>query len=185
MSTFITEVRETLAPSRSDRFGPLPPLLIAMTVVTGLVDAFSYLVLGHVFVANMTGNVIFLGLAVADAQEFSVPASLVAMGAFMSGALAGGRLGAVAGRHRARLLAIGTLVNIGLIGAARELDLPPDTLIYVGDDERDMRAGLAAGMRVVAARYGYLGSELPPEQWNAHAIVDAPGELLGFIDAAK
>jgi len=72
-----------------------------------------------------------------------------------------------------------------LIGAARELDLPPDTLIYVGDDERDMRAGLAAGMRVVAARYGYLGSELPPEQWNAHAIVDAPGELLGFIDAAK
>jgi hypothetical protein len=37
---------------------PLPVLLVCMTVVTGLVDAFSYLSLGHVFVANMTGNVV-------------------------------------------------------------------------------------------------------------------------------
>lgn len=71
-----------------------------------------------------------------------------------------------------------------LIGAAEELKLPADTLVYVGDDERDMRAGLAAGMRVVAARYGYLGSELPPEQWNAHALIDAPMELIGYIDSA-
>ena len=42
-------------------FGPLPPLLVVMTVVTGIVDAVSYLALGHVFVANMTGNVAFLG----------------------------------------------------------------------------------------------------------------------------
>ena len=39
-------------------YGPLPVLLICLTVVTGLVDAFSYLRLGHVFVANMTGNVV-------------------------------------------------------------------------------------------------------------------------------
>jgi uncharacterized membrane protein YoaK (UPF0700 family) len=39
--------------------GPLPVLLVCLTVVTGLVDAFSYLSLGHVFVANMTGNVVF------------------------------------------------------------------------------------------------------------------------------
>lgn len=38
--------------------GPLPVLLVCLTVVTGLVDAFSYLRLGHVFVANMTGNVV-------------------------------------------------------------------------------------------------------------------------------
>ena len=44
---------------------PLPVLLVCMTVVTGLVDAFSYLSLGHVFVANMTGNVVFLGFALA------------------------------------------------------------------------------------------------------------------------
>ena len=51
--------------------GPLPPLLVAMTLVTGLVDAFSYLVLGHVFVANMTGNVVFLAFALAGASGFS------------------------------------------------------------------------------------------------------------------
>ena len=79
MQTFLTEVRETLAPGRTDRFGPLPPLLVAMTVVTGLVDAFSYLLLGHVFVANMTGNVVFLGFAVAGAPGFSIAASLVAL----------------------------------------------------------------------------------------------------------
>ena len=47
------------------RQGPLPVLLIGLTVVTGLVDAFSYLSLGHVFVANMTGNVVFLGFGLA------------------------------------------------------------------------------------------------------------------------
>ncbi len=47
--------------------GPLPVLLVALTVVTGLVDAFSYLSLGHVFVANMTGNVVFLGFGLAGA----------------------------------------------------------------------------------------------------------------------
>ena len=82
MSTFITEIRETLAPDRAARFGPLPPLLVAMTVVTGLVDSFSYLLLGHVFVANMTGNVVFLAFAVAGAQGFSIPASVVALVAF-------------------------------------------------------------------------------------------------------
>ena len=54
------------------RHGPLPLLLIVLTVVTGLVDAVSYLKLGHVFVANMTGNVVLLGLAVGGVSEFSV-----------------------------------------------------------------------------------------------------------------
>jgi hypothetical protein len=48
--------------------GPLPLLLVCLTVVTGLVDAFSYLRLGHVFVANMTGNVVFLGFGLAGAS---------------------------------------------------------------------------------------------------------------------
>jgi hypothetical protein len=78
MRTFLREIRETIAPDRDSKHGPLPPLLIAMTLVTGLVDAFSYLALGHVFVANMTGNVVFLGFALAGAQGFSIPASLVA-----------------------------------------------------------------------------------------------------------
>src|SRR5271165_279042 len=50
------------APWFDERHGPLPALLLVHTVVTGLVDAVSYLKLGHVFVANMTGNVVFPGL---------------------------------------------------------------------------------------------------------------------------
>lgn len=65
----------TVVPDMKDRHGPLPPLMLALTVVTGLVDAFSYLVLGHVFVANMTGNVVFSGFAIAGAAGFSLAAS--------------------------------------------------------------------------------------------------------------
>ncbi|HKA04701.1 MAG TPA: DUF1275 family protein, partial [Acidimicrobiales bacterium] len=64
-----------LVPRRSGPHGPLPPLLLGLTLVTGLVEAFSYLSLGHVFVANMTGNVVFLGFAIAGATGFSIPAS--------------------------------------------------------------------------------------------------------------
>ena len=72
VSSFFADVRGTLVPRRDGRHGPLPPLLVALTVVTGLVDAFSYLVLGHVFVANMTGNVVFLGFALVGAPGFSI-----------------------------------------------------------------------------------------------------------------
>ncbi len=97
---------------------PLPVLLLVLTGVTGLVDAVSYLKLGHVFVANMTGNVVFLGFAVADAADFSIPASLLAIAAFMAGALVGGRIGSRAGQHRGRLLAMATYLQIALVGAA-------------------------------------------------------------------
>lgn len=113
-----TQVADIMAPKHDDRDGPLPLLLLVLTFVTGLVDAVSYLKLGHVFVANMTGNVVFLGFAVAGAQEFSVAASLAALAAFLGGALAGGRLGSRTGQHRGRFLAIAMLVKIVLIGAA-------------------------------------------------------------------
>jgi hypothetical protein len=93
MTTFFTEVRQTLVPRGEVKHGPLPPLLVAMTLVTGLVDAFSYLVLGHVFVANMTGNIVFLAFALAGASGFSIPASLVALGSFVLGSFGGGLLG--------------------------------------------------------------------------------------------
>ena len=54
-------------PWAGSEHGPLSALLVTLTVVTGLVDAVSYLALGHVFVANMTGNVVFLGFALAGA----------------------------------------------------------------------------------------------------------------------
>jgi len=52
VNTFLTDARGTLLPEPNSKYGPLPPLLLALTLVTGLVDAFSYLVLGHVFVAK-------------------------------------------------------------------------------------------------------------------------------------
>jgi hypothetical protein len=53
------------------RHGPLPPLLLALTAVTGLVDAVSILRLGRVFVANMTGNVVFTGFALFPREKWS------------------------------------------------------------------------------------------------------------------
>jgi uncharacterized membrane protein YoaK (UPF0700 family) len=103
MSDFLDQVRDVIVPAKGGQHGPLPPLLIGMTLVTGLVDAFSYLVLGHVFVANMTGNVVFLGFALAGAPGFSITASLVAMAAFLVGAGFGGRLSARHRDHRGRL----------------------------------------------------------------------------------
>jgi uncharacterized membrane protein YoaK (UPF0700 family) len=101
VSRFFTDVRETLLPRPGGRHGPLPPLLVGLTVVTGLVEAFSYLVLGHVFVANMTGNVVFLGFALVGAPGFSIAASVVALVSFWLGALVGGRVGARRlGQHR-------------------------------------------------------------------------------------
>ena len=72
----------------------LPPVLLGLTVVTGLVDAVSYLALGHVFTANMTGNVVFLGFAVAGAPGLSVMRSGMAVVAFFAGAVIGGRMAA-------------------------------------------------------------------------------------------
>src|SRR3954447_5321204 len=76
----------------------------AETVVTGLVDAVSYLALGHVFVANMTGNVVFLGFALAGAPGLSASAALAALGAFLIGALGGGRIAMRSGEQRGRQL---------------------------------------------------------------------------------
>jgi uncharacterized membrane protein YoaK (UPF0700 family) len=115
---FLTEIRDTLLPPRDGRHGPLPPVLIGMTLVTGLVDAFSYLVLGHVFVANMTGNVVFLGFALAGAPGFSVGASLAAVAAFALGALIGGRFGAWHRDHRGRLHSAAAAVQAVFLGVA-------------------------------------------------------------------
>jgi uncharacterized membrane protein YoaK (UPF0700 family) len=72
------------------KHGPLPALLMVMTATTGVVDAVSILSLGRVFVANMTGNVIFAGFALVGAKSFSLAASLFALGGFLLGALGGG-----------------------------------------------------------------------------------------------
>ena len=106
MSAFLADTRQTLAPSRDGKDGLLPPLLVALTMVTGLVDAFSYLVLGHVFVANQTGNVVFFAFALAGVGGFSATASIVAIGSFAVGASIAGRLGRSLAARRELLLGI-------------------------------------------------------------------------------
>src|SRR5713101_454152 len=70
----------------------IPYALLGMTAVTGLVDAVSFLSLGRVFTANMTGNVVILAFAVAHAPGVSVARSLTALVAFFVGATVGGRI---------------------------------------------------------------------------------------------
>src|SRR5713226_9026206 len=98
--------------------GPLPALLICLTVVTGLVDAFSYLVLGHVFVANMTGNVVFLGFGLAGAPDFAILDSLVALVSFGLGAVVGGKLAARVGGHRGKHLSTATTIQAVFLAAS-------------------------------------------------------------------
>ncbi|MER7834707.1 YoaK family protein [Streptomyces sp. NPDC096040] len=114
----LRDARATVLPDPADRHGPLPPLMLALTVVTGLVDSFSYLVLGHVFVANMTGNVVFSGFAIAGAAGFSLVASLVALAVFGAGALLGGRIAHRARAHRGRVLHLALIVETVLFLAA-------------------------------------------------------------------
>jgi uncharacterized membrane protein YoaK (UPF0700 family) len=118
MTTFLADIRSTLVPDPEGRHGPLPPVLLSMTVVTGLVDAFSYLTLGHVFVANVTGNIVFLGFALAGAPGFSIGASATAVVAFAAGALAGGRLGARHSDHRGRLHSSAAAIQAVFLAAA-------------------------------------------------------------------
>src|SRR5271169_5183056 len=126
----LSDAARTLWPAPGDRHGPLVPMMIALTFVTGIVDAASYLKLGHVFVANMTGNVVFLGFALAGAGGLSAAASLIALGAFLIGAFGGGWLGARNSEHRGRVLraanvAQGLLMALALLMALLA-SMPPD-----------------------------------------------------------
>lgn len=68
-----------------------------------------------------------------------------------------------------------------LLEAASRLLLRPEQCIYVGDDERDIVAGLAANMGTVAAAYGYLGAKVDTKAWGAHATIKYPQELLQLL----
>ncbi len=74
-----------------------------------------------------------------------------------------------------------------LLHAAQLIDVPPSHCVYVGDAERDIQAGRAAGMTTVVAAYGYLSAEDDPRAWQPAGIVDEPGELLGWmgVDVAR
>jgi uncharacterized membrane protein YoaK (UPF0700 family) len=99
-------------------WGPLPEILLALTLVTGLVDAVSILALGRVFVANMTGNVVFAGFAIVGAPGFSLGASLFALAGFLAGAAVGGLLTGRVGHDRALHIRAATSAELGLLAIA-------------------------------------------------------------------
>lgn len=70
-----------------------------------------------------------------------------------------------------------------LLHASAVLGVTPTHALYVGDDERDVQAARAAGMKVIVANYGYLGDGPPPVLWGADAVLDSPlamGAWMGF-----
>jgi len=92
-------------------------ILLTLTLLSGLIDGVCYLGLGHVFTANMTGNVVVLGFAAAGAPGFSVTASLTSLLVFLGGAICGGRISKRVSR-RSRLLSAAITLEAIFVGAA-------------------------------------------------------------------
>jgi uncharacterized membrane protein YoaK (UPF0700 family) len=132
--------------------GPLPPLLLALTAVTGLVDAVSVLRLGRVFVANMTGNVVFTGFAITGAPGFSLSASLFALTGFLAGASTGGAMASRAGRDRALLLLSAAASELALVIAAVAVAATAATLDGASRDILAALLAVAMGIQNAAAR---------------------------------
>jgi len=122
----------------------------------------SYLRLGHVFVANMTGNVVFLGFSVDPSSGLSTPASLIAIAGFLIGALAGGRLAhAVPTANAGHWLAIAFTTEAAVLGVVAALT-GFGVLPFAGD-------GSFAAIRE------RLTHDIANAQWLAQQVAAAPG----------
>jgi len=123
--------------------GPLPGLLFLLTAVTGVIDAVSLLTLGRVFVANITGTVVTLGLALAGTLGVVRETALAALVTFVLGAYAGGKMIARLGGHRGRLLVWTTAVELVFVVAAIPVVVP---LTVAVEPTLSVRAVVAAGL---------------------------------------
>ena len=132
---------------------PLARALLALTFSTGLVDAVSYLGLGRVFTANMTGNIVLLGFGIAGGEGLPVVAPLVSLGAFLAGSAGGGVLALrTADRHPehvARTLGIEIGLLLGAAIVAATADAQPST---VSGDVVIAMLALAMGVRNATVR---------------------------------
>jgi uncharacterized membrane protein YoaK (UPF0700 family) len=145
--------RESLRRAARSLRHPLARALLVLTFTTGLVDAVSFLGLGRVFTANMTGNVVLLGFGIAGSGGLPVLAPLVSLGSFLVGAAAGGvladRMGDRHPEHIARALAIEvSLIAVAAILAAA-VDVRPAAVF--GDIVVALLA-LAMGVRNATVR---------------------------------
>ena len=134
---------------------PLVVTLAALTVVSGFLDAVSFLGLGHVFIANMTGNVVLVGFAAAGAPGFSVAASLCALGFFLGGAVLGGRIAQRVQPHRTLLLIVMVMEAACTAAAAVVAGTVPD--IAAGWPRFTVIALLALGVGTRNAAVRRLG----------------------------
>jgi uncharacterized membrane protein YoaK (UPF0700 family) len=132
---------------------PLARALLVLTFTTGLVDAASYLGLGRVFTANMTGNIVFLGFGIAGAGGLPVVSPLVSLGAFLVGSAAGGVLASrMAQRHpghvaRALAIEVSLIATAAVLAAA--IDVRPNSL---SGDALIALLALAMGVRNATVR---------------------------------
>ncbi len=117
------------APAGPSLHDPLPRALLVLTFSTGLVDAVSYLGLGRVFTANMTGNIVLLGFGIAGSGGLPVVAPLVSLGAFLAGSAVGGAM-AVKRQdpHVGRALGIETVLVLGAVIVAAAADVEPSSV---------------------------------------------------------
>jgi uncharacterized membrane protein YoaK (UPF0700 family) len=97
---------------------PLARALLLLTFSAGLVDAVSYLALGHVFTANMTGNIVLLGFGIAGSGGLPVVAPLISLAAFLAGAGSGGVLASRLARHHAQHMARALSIEALLLALA-------------------------------------------------------------------
>jgi uncharacterized membrane protein YoaK (UPF0700 family) len=132
---------------------PLARALLALTFTTGLVDGVSYLGLGHVFTANMTGNIVLLGFGIAGGNHLPVLSPIVSLVAFLLGAGAGGVLARRCGERHPLHVATALAIEVGLIIAcmivAIATTVRPGT--FVGDAVIALLA-LAMGVRNATVR---------------------------------
>jgi uncharacterized membrane protein YoaK (UPF0700 family) len=125
-----------------------PAMLLAMTAVTGIVDAVSYVALGHVFTANMTGNVVLLGFALAGTPDLSVSRSLLALLCFFGGAVVGGRIPVF---HAGRAFAVEAILLLSAALIALRLAAPYQ-VISMSTYGVIATTGVAMGMRNAMVR---------------------------------
>jgi uncharacterized membrane protein YoaK (UPF0700 family) len=100
---------------------PLTRALLVLTFTTGLVDAVSYLALGRVFTANMTGNVVLLGFGLAGSGGLPVVAPVISLGSFVLGAGAGGVLVKRMGERHPALVSRALGIEVSLLAVAAVL----------------------------------------------------------------
>ena len=100
---------------------PLSRTLLLLTVTTGIVDAVSYLGLGRVFTANMTGNIVLLGFGIAGSANLPVIAPIVSLVAFVVGSRCGGMLAARLHDRRPQHLSVPLAIEVTLVALAAVL----------------------------------------------------------------